>query len=106
MSLPKWKNIFPFDHLLFRSTELQIGPILVNSFISFKTFDMLRFSSGKSRLMMTDKEKEFQSYDQVWELWLLCFLNSNPFINALKFSLEDKVLQFKIAIWIEKFLVV
>lgn len=84
MNLPKWKKIFPFDHLLFRSTELQIGPILEISFISFKTFNKLRFSSGKIRLVMTDREKEFQSCGQVWELWPLCSFNINPFIKALK----------------------
>lgn len=58
---PKVEKIFPSDHLQFRTIEFAIGSILVILFISFKTFNMLRFSSGKIRLMMTDKEKEFQS---------------------------------------------
>lgn len=61
----KWvtqsEKIFPSDHLQFRTIEFAIGSILVILFISFKTFNMLRFSPGKIRLMMTDKEKEFQS---------------------------------------------
>lgn len=56
------KKIFLFDHLLFRTIEFTSGHILVISFIiSFKKPNVLRFSSGKIRSMMINKEKELQS---------------------------------------------